>query len=91
LRQTVHTCAPLVSSDFLVTSRHFPTPSIEVELGGQALERWPRDLDHIAPLQVAARHDKSPRSAQKGSYAISPRAASSQSASGLRPRSITST
>ena len=31
-------------SDFLVTSRHFSTPSIEVELGGQALERWPREL-----------------------------------------------
>ena len=29
-------------SDFLVMSRHFSTPSIEVELGGQALERWPR-------------------------------------------------
>ena len=32
------------SSDFLVTGRHFSTPSIEVELGGQALERWPREL-----------------------------------------------
>src|SRR5258705_13933997 len=32
------------SSDFLVTSRHFSTPSVEVELGGQALERWPREL-----------------------------------------------
>ena len=31
-------------SDFLVTSRHFSTPSVEVELGGQALERWPREL-----------------------------------------------
>ena len=31
-------------SDFLVMSRHFSTPSIEVELGGQALERWPREL-----------------------------------------------
>ena len=31
-------------SDFLVTSRHFSLPSIEVELGGQALERWPREL-----------------------------------------------
>lgn len=31
-------------SDFLVTSRHFSTPTIEVELGGQALERWPREL-----------------------------------------------
>lgn len=31
-------------SDFLVTSRHFSSPSIEMELGGQALERWPREL-----------------------------------------------
>jgi len=31
-------------SDFLVTSRHFSPPSIEMELGGQALERWPREL-----------------------------------------------
>ena len=31
-------------SDFLVTSRHVSTPSVEVELGGQALERWPREL-----------------------------------------------
>ena len=31
-------------SAFLVTSRHFSPPSIEVELGGQALERWPREL-----------------------------------------------
>ena len=31
-------------SDFLVTSRDFSSPSIEVELGGQALERWPRQL-----------------------------------------------
>jgi hypothetical protein len=31
-------------SDFLVTTRHFSPPSIEVELGGQALERWPREL-----------------------------------------------
>jgi hypothetical protein len=31
-------------SDFLVTSRQFSTPSVEVELGGQALERWPREL-----------------------------------------------
>lgn len=31
-------------SDFLVTSRLFSTPSVEVELGGQALERWPREL-----------------------------------------------
>lgn len=31
-------------SDFLVTGQHFSAPSIEVELGGQALERWPREL-----------------------------------------------
>jgi len=31
-------------SDFLVTSQHFSPPSIEVELGGQTLERWPREL-----------------------------------------------
>lgn len=31
-------------SDFLVTSRTFSTPSVEIELGGQALERWPREL-----------------------------------------------
>ena len=31
-------------SDFLVTSRHLSTPSVEMELGGQALERWPREL-----------------------------------------------
>ena len=31
-------------SDFLVTSREFSTPSVEVDLGGQALERWPREL-----------------------------------------------
>jgi hypothetical protein len=31
-------------SDFLVTSRQFSTPSVEVKLGGQALERWPREL-----------------------------------------------
>ena len=27
-----------------MTSRHFSTPSVEVELGGQALERWPPEL-----------------------------------------------
>ena len=31
-------------SDFLVITRDFSSPSIEVELGGQALERWPREL-----------------------------------------------
>jgi hypothetical protein len=31
-------------SAFLVTSRRFSTPSVDVELGGQALERWPREL-----------------------------------------------
>lgn len=29
---------------FLVTSQGFSAPSIEVELGRQALERWPREL-----------------------------------------------
>jgi hypothetical protein len=40
-------------SYFLVTNRHFSTPSIEVELGGQALERWPREL--VVPAERAAR------------------------------------
>jgi hypothetical protein len=31
-------------SYFLVTSRHFSSPSIGMGPGGQALERWPRDL-----------------------------------------------
>jgi len=31
-------------SYFLVTSQHCSSPSIEMELGGQALERWPREL-----------------------------------------------
>ena len=31
-------------SDFLVTRRQFSTPSVEMELGGQALERWPPAL-----------------------------------------------
>ncbi len=31
-------------SDFLVTTRDFSAPSVEMELGGQALERWPREL-----------------------------------------------
>ena len=31
-------------SDFLATSRDFSTPSVEMELGGQALERWPLEL-----------------------------------------------
>ena len=31
-------------SDFLVTRRQFSTPSVEMELGGQALERWPPEL-----------------------------------------------
>ena len=31
-------------SDVLVTARSFSSPSIEVELGGQALERWPCEL-----------------------------------------------
>jgi hypothetical protein len=29
---------------FLVTSLEFSPPSIEINLGGQALERWPREL-----------------------------------------------
>ena len=32
------------SSDFLVVSHQFSTPSVEMELGGQTLERWPREL-----------------------------------------------
>ena len=39
-------------SDFLVTSRDFSTPSVEMELGGQALERWPREL--FLPWELAA-------------------------------------
>jgi hypothetical protein len=31
-------------SDFLATSGVLSTPSVEVELGGQALERWPCEL-----------------------------------------------
>jgi hypothetical protein len=31
-------------SNFLVASREFSTPSVEIELGGQALELWPREL-----------------------------------------------
>ncbi len=41
-------------SDFLVSSRQFSTPSIEVELGGQALERWPRELFVSAELATRA-------------------------------------
>lgn len=41
-------------SDFLVTSRHFSAPSIEMELGGQALERWPRELFVSAELATQA-------------------------------------
>jgi hypothetical protein len=40
-------------SDFLVTSRQFSTPSVEVGLGGQALERWPPEL--FVPAERAAR------------------------------------
>ena len=36
---------------FLVNSRHFSTPSVEMELGGQALERWPREL--FVPWELA--------------------------------------
>jgi hypothetical protein len=41
-------------SDFLVTSRHFSPPSVEVELGGQALERWPRELFLAAEVATQA-------------------------------------
>jgi hypothetical protein len=41
-------------SDFLVTSQDFSAPSIEVELGGQALERWPRELFASAELATQA-------------------------------------
>jgi hypothetical protein len=40
-------------SDCLVMSLHFSTPSVEVELGGQALERWPREL--FVSSELAAR------------------------------------
>jgi hypothetical protein len=42
------------SSYFLVTSQHFSPPSVEVELGGQALERWPRELFVSAELATQA-------------------------------------
>ena len=38
-------------SDFLVSSLCFSAPSIEVELGGQALERWPSEL--VVPASLA--------------------------------------
>ena len=38
-------------SDFLVTTRHFSSPSVEVELGGQAFERWPREL-FVSPARA---------------------------------------
>jgi hypothetical protein len=41
-------------SAFLVTSRHFSTPLIEVELGGQALERWPCEVFVSAELATQA-------------------------------------
>lgn len=41
------------SGDFLVTRREFSTPSVEVELGGQALERWPCEL--FSPTAYATR------------------------------------
>jgi len=31
-------------SDFLAVGDQFSTPSVETELGGQALERWPPEL-----------------------------------------------
>jgi hypothetical protein len=40
--------------DFPVTTREFSTPSVEVELGGQALERWPRELFPSAALATQA-------------------------------------
>jgi len=39
-------------SDLLVRSTSFSTPEIEVELGGQAVEIWPREL--FAPESLAA-------------------------------------
>ena len=41
-------------SDFLVTCGQFSAPSVEVELGGQALERWPRELFVPSELAVQA-------------------------------------
>ena len=40
-------------SDFLVTSRQFSTPSVEVALGGHALERWSPEL--FVPAECAVR------------------------------------
>ena len=45
------------SSEFLVTHSNFSSPSVEVELGGQALEQWPSEL--FVPeeqLLIALRH-----------------------------------
>jgi len=41
-------------SDFLVTSHQFSTPSVDVELGGQALKRWPRELFVSSELAAQA-------------------------------------
>jgi len=41
-------------SYFLVTGLQFSTPLTEVELGGQALERWPRELFVSAELATQA-------------------------------------
>lgn len=38
-------------SDFLATCRDFSAPSVEMELGGQALELWPREL--FVPWELA--------------------------------------
>ena len=38
-------------SEFLVSNPHCSAPSIEVELGGQALERWPSEL--FVPASLA--------------------------------------
>jgi len=37
-----------------VRSRHFSLPSVETELGGQALERWPPELCVPSELAVQA-------------------------------------
>lgn len=40
-------------SDFLVTRSELSAPTIEIELGGQALERWPPEL--FVPEELGAR------------------------------------
>lgn len=39
---------------FLVTSRDFSPPSVEINLGGQTLERWPCELFVAEPLAIEA-------------------------------------